>query len=487
MDYMTLVLLALPLVVVVLLGVENMLPTSPLTWTSSRYLNAFTDTTYLLVRANSLDPEASDGLDNRRQMWINAVRSAASFDNIKDWTASEQVALGVYLNTLFKWCLNYRAQDNIRRLAAQYCAKLGDDTKCIWTDTTWSLFEATMNKYPLPFVAEMATLVEMLNPVIKIADEVPERNIPPGFALMWLPQLTAAEMFAMRATLLAQVEGVNWMAKVQLPLVKTTLIEAFKNPPHIITPDKTNEFIFWYLEAPVVMSYDGGAVAWEALANNPMGDQEALTATVYWFLPGTFPWPLWSFKEYLTVYDATNSPLGCLIQARTMNNVPGLTYGLAASGKTQLDIIAISFASTSSTVSLIDDSAAAVEDDTINQATLFNLCADSALGGLAECSNTAFSVGFRNQTAGLNAWTYAAQNFITSMWTAKRGPVLHKQGKRPRPDRSSGGKIVAPQQKRSEEYKSTISYNGGVTQNGGRRRPQSVGDDRASETRRRRR
>lgn len=464
-----------------LYGFMNMLPVSSLSWLSNRYVHEFTSEGYLMIRACSLEPNNSNGLTNRKTMFLNAVRSAASFDNIKDWTASEQTALSAYLNDLFDFCMNFRSHQLIRQLAAHMCAKIGDDTKCIWTDTTWETFCMVMSRLPLPFVRQIADLVDLLNPVIQVADQIPERNIPPSFALMWVPMKSSSAMVTMRATLLANVEGANWMAKIQLPMVRDTITNVFSRPTRIIRPSATNEFAFWYAESPVVMSYDGGARSWENL--NGMGDA-SLTATAYWFLPGTEPHPLWSFKEFMTIYNATYAPLGCLIQGATTNNFPGVTYSLAAAGKTQLDVILVSFANTSSTLNLADDNETAVEDDMIHLCGLWSGAAISAMGGSAYLEDYPLFSMFRYQTAGSTAWSYAAQNLVTSMWQALRGPVLKKQAsRRPPMDRGKGRPVVTPEQKPSSEYGKNIE----VVDNGtGRGRSKPMGNNRNREKRRKR-
>jgi len=412
-------------------------------------------------------------------MWLNALRAAGSFDEIKDWNASEQLAISTYINTLFDLCFDYLAQANIRRLAAQYCCTLGDDTKAIWTDVAWATYNMLLERLPLPLLPQVAELVYSLQPIIQFSDPVRERNIPPGFALQWIPYHTYAEALALRGTLLAQLEGLTWMKKVSLPVVMGTIAQLFKQPARVIRIAPTNEFIWLWHEMPLSID-DGGTHTWyssETICNSENWD----IWTEYYFLPGTEPYPLWGFKTFYHPYDGTYNLMGCLYDGQGSNNLPGLTYANGTTLNPKYSIALISFANTTTTITQLTHPVG--ELNTVSQIW----GAYKSWHGLDASEAETIVAMFYGQSTGATVWTDAALNTVTSLWQAQRGLTYAKQQKSQRKGgQQRRGRSKPMGDHRAESFKRREPGSVGHTEPGNVEVEATSATEQRSETRKRR-
>jgi len=406
--------LVVGLVTLVLHGVlVSMLPTSPKQALAHPDLTTFGTTSFLRIRLQSLIWDHANGLASRQALLMNALRAAASYDLIKDWQTTEQNNASTYLENLLAYAQEFIAQRNIRLLAAQYCNEFGDDTKCIWTDATWENFVRLQSRLSLPFLPQIVELVELMNPVLRFADENPTRNIPAGSMVYWIPTKTSAQMFAMRATLLSLVEGVNWLKKVQIPFTAGGLPLFLAAGPKIMSVlPATPEFVFWFSEAQLVSDTSGSHTWLGTFDSDPYAGK--ITSTTYHFIPGVDPYPLYGLKAIMSRYDGTNNPLGSVYDGATANNMPGVTY---ANDKMHVALIALTGNVTS--VALMANT------DVVKLERHF-LC---ALSNATPANDTYSPVlnGYWSQTTSATVWATAAENTITGIFSAIRGPTADKQ------------------------------------------------------------
>lgn len=391
-----------------------MLPVSPKTWLNNPLLTEFESGNYCIVRLCVLDWTYSSGLDKVKTLLMNAMKGAASYDLIKDWTAAEQTAVQTYLTTLLKLCQEYVSHRNIRVVAAQYCAKLGDDLKHIWTDATWLVFQNLMDKLTLPLLPEAIALTELLNPVVKYADGILERNINPGFLLYWVPSTTPSEAMALRADLLNALEGMNWIKKAQLRMDVGSIARALSAGPRFVTPGVSNEWMYWWAETPYYYDTSGTDTLDYGPGAPHVSSATNIESTVYYWLPRTEPVPMYGLKRLLFPYHATYNDVGRMVNPATANKIPGVTFA-----NDKLHLAQIKFTGNDTSVTLPG------KTDTVKFSGLLGVAIHDiadATHGTIDVRYSALATFFQSQTTGTTAWSYAAQNTLTTLWGVVHGP-----------------------------------------------------------------
>lgn len=426
------------LVVLVSIGgvLVSMLPTSAKQALAHPDLTTFTTNNFLRVRLMSLCWDHANGMSQRQTLLLNALRAAASYDHIKDWQTTEQNNASSYLMYLLAYAQEFVAQRNIRLVAPQYCAAFGDDSKCVWTDATWENFVRLHSSLALPFLPQVVELVERMNPVVRCADENATRNIPSASLLYWIPSKTSTEMFALRSTLLGLIEGVNWLKKVQIEFSAGGLPLFLAAGPKLLSVlPITPEFLFWFAESQLVVDNGGTHSVKSSFGSDPYDGN--IASTVYHFIPGVDPYPLYGLKAIMSRYHATNNPLGIVVDGSTTNNMPGVTY---ANDKIHMALIALTGNATS--ISLMDKA-------DLPKLQRYFLCALANTNSANDHYSSAFN-GYWFQTTSNVVWSTAAENTITGIFQARHGPVIDKQRQKGS-KKGQGGKRYG--QKRKGRYR----------------------------------